>query len=75
MKIIHEETIIYNDQEDAHPDDKVVAQLWDDGDVSINDLENGGVFISLEDLENLAKTLRFKLKLHEEMERYEKETA
>ena len=76
MKIIHEEIVIYNDHEDAHPDDKVVAQLWNDGDVSIKDLENeSGVFISLEDLENLAKTLRFKLKLHEEMKRYEKETA
>jgi len=75
MKVIHEETVIYNEQEDAHLDDKVIAQLWDDGDVSIKDLENEGVFISLEDLENLAKTLRFKLKLHEEMERYEKETS
>ena len=74
MKVIHEEIVIYNDQEDAHPDDKVVAQLWDDGDVSIKDLENeSGVFISLDDLEQLVKSLQFKLKLHKENERYKKE--
>jgi len=74
MKVIHEETVIYNEQEDAHLDDKVIAQLWDDGDVSIKDLENeSGVFISLNDLEQLVKCLQFKLKLHKENERYKKE--
>ena len=74
MKIIHEETVIYNEQEDAHLDDKVIAQLWDDGDVSIKDLENeSGVFISLNDLEQLVKSLQFNLKLHKENERYKKE--
>ena len=76
MKIIHEEIVIYNDREDAHPDDKVVAQLWNDGDVSIKDLENeSGVFISLDDLEQLVKSLQFKLKLHKENERYKKENS
>ena len=74
MKIIHEEIVIYNDHEDAHPDYKVVAQLWNDGDVSIKDLENESVvFISLNDLEQLVKSLQFKLKLHKENERYKKE--
>tara|TARA_R110002110_G_scaffold180099_1_gene385980 strand:- start:119 stop:349 length:231 start_codon:yes stop_codon:yes gene_type:complete len=74
MKIIHEETVIYNDQENADVDDKVIAQLWDDGDVSIKDLENeSGVFISLDDLEQLVKSLQFNLKLHKENERYKKE--
>ena len=38
---------------DSHPDDVITAKLWNDGEIEISDLENQGVFIPMDFLDEI----------------------
>ena len=51
---------------DSHPDDMITAKLWNDGEIEISDLENSGIFIPMDFLDEIYTVFGRKFASHKE---------
>ena len=51
---------------DADPNDVITAKLWNDGEIEISDLENSGIFIPMDFLDEIYTIFGRKFAAHKE---------
>ena len=51
---------------DSHPDDIITAKLWSDGEIELSDLENSGLYLPMDFLDEIYTIFGRKFAAHKE---------
>ena len=55
-----------NPDPDSHPDDMITAKLWSDGEIELSDLENSGLYLPMDFLDEIHTIFGRKFAAHKE---------